>query len=242
MTTAGDGITALFVRRPVLAIVLNLLIVVAGLAAINGAEVRELPDVDRPVISISTDYDGAAPETVDREVTAIVESAAGRVSGLKSISASSEFGESDVYIEFGDSTDLNVAAADVRDAIAQVAQDLPEAADEPSIVKADTDASPILRLATTSTTLSAEATTALVDERITDRLTAIEGVAAVEVYGDREQIFQGGRRSGEARQPWPVDRDAGGCPVRCRLRHPFRVAAQRSAGPGSARSGHGPDP
>ena len=85
----NDDITALFVRRPVLSTVLSLLIVVAGLAAIAGVEIRELPAVDNPVITVSTDYLGAAPETIDREVTAIIESAAGRVAGVKSISSSS---------------------------------------------------------------------------------------------------------------------------------------------------------
>jgi len=89
--TARSG-TALLVRRPILAFVLNALIVLAGLGALMGADVRELPDVDRPVVSVNTDFDGAAPETIDREITAAVEGAAGRVAGVKSISSSSRFG------------------------------------------------------------------------------------------------------------------------------------------------------
>ena len=81
------GLTALFVRRPVLAFVLNTLIVVAGLAAFYGVEIRELPDVDRPVITVTTDFHGAAAETVDRELTAVIEGAVSRVSGVKSISS-----------------------------------------------------------------------------------------------------------------------------------------------------------
>ena len=80
--TAG-GFTALFVRRPILAVVLNSLIVIAGLAALFGVEVRELPDVDRPVITVTTNYDGAAPETIDREVTGVIEGAMGRISGVE---------------------------------------------------------------------------------------------------------------------------------------------------------------
>ena len=82
---------ALFVRRPVLAFVLNALIVIAGLAALMGVDVRELPAVERPVVSISTSYPGAAPETVDREVTSAVEGAASRIPGVESISSSSRF-------------------------------------------------------------------------------------------------------------------------------------------------------
>ena len=81
------GMTALFVRRPVLAFVLNTLIAVAGLTAFYGVEVRELPDVDRPVITVSANYAGAAAETVDREMTAVLEGAVSRVSGVKSISS-----------------------------------------------------------------------------------------------------------------------------------------------------------
>ena len=76
-------IAAIFVRRPVLAIVVNLLVVVAGIAAFMGIEVRELPDVDRPIITIRTNYDGATPETVDKEITAIIESAVARTPGSK---------------------------------------------------------------------------------------------------------------------------------------------------------------
>ena len=78
--------TALFVRRPILAAVLNTLLVVAGLAALVGVEVRELPDVDRPIISVRTTYDGAAPETIDQEVTQTIEGAVARAS-LPPISA-----------------------------------------------------------------------------------------------------------------------------------------------------------
>ena len=185
-----SDMTALFVRRPVLAIVLNLLIIVAGLAAINGVEVRELPAVDSPVITVTTDYVGASPETVDREVTAIIESASGRVAGVKNISSSSKFGESRVVADFRESTDLDVAASDMRDAIARVSRDLPADVDDPRIVKADSDAEAVLRLAVTSDTMSSEQMTLIVEDQIVDNFTAIEGVADVRVYGDREQVFR----------------------------------------------------
>ena len=85
----GGTLAALFVRRPVMAVVINALIIVAGLAALLGAEVRELPSVEQPVLSISTSFTGAAAETVDREITAIVEGAVARVQGVTAISSSS---------------------------------------------------------------------------------------------------------------------------------------------------------
>ncbi|HSF64351.1 MAG TPA: efflux RND transporter permease subunit, partial [Paracoccaceae bacterium] len=134
MATSG---TALFVRRPILAFVLNALIVIAGLAGLLGADVRELPDVDRPVVTVSTSFPGAAPETIDREVTAVIEGAAGRVPGVKSISSSSRFGSSRVTVEFRDDANLDTAATDLRDAVARVTNNLPDGAEAPRVVKAD---------------------------------------------------------------------------------------------------------
>ncbi len=185
-----SGMTALFVRRPILAFVLNTLIVVAGLAAFFGVEVRELPDVDRPVITINADYQGAAAETIDRELTAIVEGAVSRVSGVKSISSSSSYGRSRVTVEFNDGVDLDVAASDMRDAVGRVANQLPDDADPPRIVKADANADAVMRLAVTSDTLSVEDMTIIVEDQIIDTLSAVPGVADVQAYGDRDKIFR----------------------------------------------------
>lgn len=185
----GFGMAAIFVRRPVLAIVVNLLVVVAGIAAFLGIEVRELPDVDRPIITIRTDYDGATPETVDKEVTAIVESAVARTPGVASISSRSRSGQSRITVEFRASADIDVAAADLRDAIGNL-RSLPRDADPPMIVKADSDADPIIRLAATSPTLAIQDLTKLVEDRIVDQLSAVEGIADVIVYGARDPLVQ----------------------------------------------------
>src|SRR6187549_953664 len=99
---ADESFTALFIRRPVMAFVINVLIAVAGLAAFYGVEIRELPDVDRPVITVSTAFTGAASETVDRQLTDVIEGAVARVSGVKSMSSTSSYGNSRVTIEFSD--------------------------------------------------------------------------------------------------------------------------------------------
>ncbi len=198
--TAADGAVdpvaaarsgaALFVRRPILAFVLNALIVVAGLAGLIGAEVRELPDVDRPVVTITTAFRGAAPETVDREVTALIEGAAGRVSGVKAISSSSRFGTSQVTVEFGDGVNLDVAATDLRDNVARIRNSLPAGAEDPRVVKADANADAVMRLALTSATRSPEALTLIVDDIVRDRLLSVEGVADVQVFGDRGEVYR----------------------------------------------------
>ncbi len=182
--------TALFVRRPILALVFNTLMVVAGLAAYVGVEVRELPDVDRPVVTVRTTFDGASPQTIDQELTKVIEGAVARVSGLKSISSSSQFGQSRVTLEFSDSIDLAVAANDVRDAIGRITQNLPDEADAPQIVKADSDSSAIMRLAVTSDTLNMDDLTLLVENEVVDRLASVDGVADVEEYGDQEKVFR----------------------------------------------------
>ncbi|MBB3996194.1 efflux RND transporter permease subunit [Aureimonas pseudogalii] len=188
----SDGLTALaslFVRRPVFTIVVNLLLIVAGLAAFNSVEIRELPNVDRPVISITTTFEGASAEAVDRQLTSEIEGAVARVSGIASISSSSRFGNSRVTVEFTDATDLNVAASDVRDAVAGIANRLPEDADESRIVKADANADSIMRLAILSDSMKIEDLTTLVEDRIADRVAAVEGVADVTLSGEREKLI-----------------------------------------------------
>lgn len=182
--------TALFVRRPILAFVLNTLIVIAGIAGLLGGEVRELPDVDRPVITITTNFSGAAPETIDREVTAVIEGAAGRVAGLKSISSSSRFGRSRVTLEFGDNADLDIAATDTRDVIARITNNLPDGADTPRIVKADANADAVMRVALTSSRRSAQDLSQIVADLVEDRLLAADGVADVQIYGQRDAVFR----------------------------------------------------
>ena len=186
-TTAG---TALFVRRPILAFVVNALIIIAGLAALFGVEVRELPDVDRPVVTITTRFSGASPETVDQELTGRIEGAVGRVSGVRTISSESRYGRSRVTLEFNDGVDLDVAATDTRDAVARIANDLPDDADQPEIIKSDANADPVMRIAVTSDTRSPQDLTQLVRDRVEDRLISIPGVADLQIYGDREAIFR----------------------------------------------------
>ncbi len=184
------GGTALFVRRPILALVLSTLIVVAGLVGLFGVEVRELPDVDRPVVTVTASFSGAAPETVDREVTAAIEGAVSRVSGVASISSSSRFGASRVTVEFSDGVDLDFAATDIRDAIGRIRNALPSGVDEPRIVKADANADAVMRLGVTSRNRSVQELTRLVEDLVEDRLISAPGVADLQIFGARDQVFR----------------------------------------------------
>ena len=109
-----NDLPSLSVRRPVLVLVVNLLIIMAGLAALKAVEVRELPDVDRPVVTVRVVFPGASPETMDTEVISLLEGAVARVSGIKRIRSASEEGTGRIYIEFRPGSDLDTAASDVR--------------------------------------------------------------------------------------------------------------------------------
>ena len=180
----------LSIRRPTLIVVMNLLIVIAGLSALFGIEVRELPDVDRPVVMVRAFFDGASPETMDAEVTSVIEGAVARVSGVKTIDSASEENNGRVRAEFDPSIDLDIAANDVREAVARINRRLPDGVEEVTVVKADTDASPIIRLALVSERLPQEALTRLAEEDVTSELSAIPGVASVQLFGNREPVLR----------------------------------------------------
>jgi hydrophobic/amphiphilic exporter-1 (mainly G- bacteria), HAE1 family len=185
------GWVGIFVRRPIFAAVLNLLVIIAGIAALQGVEVRELPDVDRPVVSVRTNYAGATPESIDAQITAVIESAVSRVQGVTSISSRSSYGSSRVSVEFSTSTNIDTAAMDVRDAVAGVTNQLPKDMEEtPRVQKSDEDASPIIRMAVASSKMSESELTDLVSDVIEDRLSAVEGVAAAESYGLRARTIE----------------------------------------------------
>jgi hydrophobe/amphiphile efflux-1 (HAE1) family protein len=186
----GSDLPSLAIRRPLLVLVMNLLIALAGFAAIFGVEVRELPDVDRPVVSVRGDYPGASPETMDSEVTSIVEGAVARVNGVRAIRSSSEENNFRIHVEFSPGEDLDTAASDVREAVSRVADELPDAVERLTVVKADADAEPIVRLAAYSDMLSEEALTYIVENDIVPELISIDGVADVSLYGDRQRLLR----------------------------------------------------
>ena len=165
-----SDLPSIAVRRPTLIVVLNLLIVIAGLGALQGIEVRELPDVDRPQVTIRAYFDGASPGTMDAEVTSVIEGAVARVSGVKTINAASEENNARIRAEFSANADLDTAANDVREAVAAIERDLPEGVEEITIVKADADSLPIIRLALVSNKLSQEALTRHAEEDVSAEL------------------------------------------------------------------------
>ncbi|WP_273757393.1 efflux RND transporter permease subunit [Bartonella sp. AU55XJBT] len=184
------GLIALFIRRPVFTFVINAMIIIAGFAAWLNVDVRELPDVDTPVTTIVTIFSGASAETIDREVTKVIEDVVSRVSGVKTISSTSSFGRSRVQINFNVGVDLNVAASDIRDALSRIAYSLPKNADSPLIIKADSNAAAMMYLVVTSPTMSIDDLTTVVDDQIVDAISAVDGVGDVQIDSARTKIFQ----------------------------------------------------
>ncbi|MBU0669627.1 MAG: efflux RND transporter permease subunit [Alphaproteobacteria bacterium] len=175
----------LAVKRPLLIGVINLLIVIAGIAALMGVEVRELPNVDRPIVSVTASLPGAAPETMDSEVTSVLENAVARVSGVRQIDASSEENNSRIRVEFNPGVDLDTAASDVREAVSRVTRELPDRVEQVNVVKADQDAQPIMTLAVASTRYDQAELTRIVENDIIPELLTAEGVASIEEFGTR---------------------------------------------------------
>nr|WP_255775636.1 efflux RND transporter permease subunit [Microbulbifer sediminum] len=181
---------SLAIRRPVLVLVLNLLIAIAGIAAFSAVEVRELPDVDVPVVSIRGEMPGASPETMDSEVTSIVEGAVARVSGIRNIQSSSEENNFRIHVEFNANVDLDTAAADVREAVNQAQRDLPEDVERLVVVKAADQPEPVINLAVTSDRLRDEALTYIIEKDIVPELISIPGVADVPISGQRQRVLR----------------------------------------------------
>ena len=113
--------------------------------------VRELPDIDTAIVTVRTNYTGAAPEIVDTDITEVLEGSIAGIAGVKTLSSQSRRGRSSITVEFEIGRNIDEAANDVRDAVARVRRDLPDDADEPEIVKSDADGDPVMRLAVTST-------------------------------------------------------------------------------------------
>jgi len=175
----------LCVRRPVLATVMSILIVILGIAGLLRMPVRELPNTTSAEVTVSVPYTGAGPGVVDSELATVVEGAISTVAGIDRISTESELGGLRTVITFQQGRDIDQAASDVRAAVQSVAGDLPEEAEEPEIEKNDSQGDPIIWMTMTSDNMSASELTDYADRFVTDRLETLQGVAAVQIYGDR---------------------------------------------------------
>ncbi|MBX3428805.1 MAG: efflux RND transporter permease subunit [Hyphomonadaceae bacterium] len=173
----------LSVRRPVLATVFSLIIIAFGLIAFTRLPLRELPDVDRPIVSVNASYPGASAQVVESQITRVIEDQLSGIDGIDLISATSRDGRSSINIEFSLERDLEDATNDVRNAVSRARAQLPAGIDDPTIRKADADADAIIWFSLESTTLDRMALTDYADRYIVDRLAVLNGVANVRIGG-----------------------------------------------------------
>jgi multidrug efflux pump len=183
-------VSDLFIRRPVFAVVVSLLLIVGGLAALMKLPVREYPSVDRPVVSVSTIYRGAANEVIESRVTEVIEGAVAGIEGIDQIRSQSQNDRSSVSIEFNVERDPEAATSDVRDAVFRVVGRLPDGADQPVIRKVDNDASAIMWIGVTSSTYDSLELSDFLKRVYVDRLSTVPGVANVYLAGERRYAMR----------------------------------------------------
>jgi multidrug efflux pump len=176
----------LTIRRPVLASVMSLLIVLVGAVSFNLLTVREYPRIDEPVVTVRTTLVGASSEVIESQITKPLEDSIAGIDGVDILTSISRSEQSQITVRFKLSKPPEAAAADVRDRVARVRARLPEAADEPVVAKVEADASPVIFLAFNSETLNPLEVTDIINNVVKPRLQTVPGVADVQINGDRK--------------------------------------------------------
>ncbi len=179
-----------FIRRPVFASVLSLMITLLGVVSFQRLSVREFPNVDEPIVSVSTTYPGASGAIVETQVTQILEGSIAGIEGIDVLESSSRQESSRITVRFRSNINPDVAASDVRDRVSRVRGRLPDEISEPVIAKVEADAQAILFLVFTSTDKSSLELTDYVDRFIVDRLKNLTGVADVQIFGERRYAMR----------------------------------------------------
>ena len=174
----------LSIRRPVLVMVMNIIIIFFGVLGYQYLGVREYPAIDPPNISVRTSYTGANAEIMESQITEPLEKAINGIAGIQSISSSSAVGNSTINVEFDLSADLERAANDVRDKVSQALRNLPADIDAPPVVsKADASADPIVFVPLQSTTRNILELSDFAENVLLEKVQSIPGISAVQIYG-----------------------------------------------------------
>ena len=179
------NISELSIRRPVLATVLTIIIVIFGFIGYNTLGVREYPSVDNPIISVSCSYAGANADVIESQITEPLEQNINGIPGIRSISSVSQQGQCRITVEFELSVDLETAANDVRDKVSRAQRFLPRDCDPPTVSKADADATPILMIAIQSGKRSLLELSEIADLTVKEQLQTIPDVSNVQIWGEK---------------------------------------------------------
>lgn len=173
------------IDRPVLAIVLSLFIVIFGILGYQYLGVREYPNVDPPIVNVSTSYTGASADVIESQITEPLEESINGIAGIRSLTSISRDGRSSITVEFDLSVDLEAGANDVRDRVSRALFRLPPDTDPPIVAKADADAIPIVFLNVKSAKRSILELSAIANNTFKERLQTIPGVSQVQIWGER---------------------------------------------------------
>jgi multidrug efflux pump len=173
------------INRPVLATVLNLVIIIFGLIGISYLGIREYPSVDRPIISVQTTYPGANADVIESQVTEPLEQQINGIQGIRTLTSESSQGRSRITIEFELDVDMETAANDVRDKVSQAQRYLPKDLDPPVISKNDADAAPIMSIAIQSPSRSLMDLSDIAELTFKERLQTIANVSSVTIWGQQ---------------------------------------------------------
>ena len=179
------SLSSISIQRPVLATVFTIIILLFGFIGMTFLGVREFPSVDPPIISVRTSYPGANSDVIDAQITEPLEQAINAVPGIRNITSVSRQGSSNITVEFELSVDMETAANDVRDKVAQAQRRLPRDVDPPIVSKADADASPIMFINIQSDRRSLTELSEFAELTFQERLQTIDGVSSVPIWGQR---------------------------------------------------------
>ena len=184
------NISELSIRRPVLATVLTLIILLFGVIGYVGLGVREYPSVDNPIISVTCSYPGANADVIENQITEPLEQNINGIPGIRSLTSVSQQGQSRITVEFELSVDLETAANDVRDKVSKAQRNLPRDCDPPTVSKADADASPILMVAIQSDQRSLLELSEIADLTVKEQLQTIPEVSSVSIWGEKRYCMR----------------------------------------------------
>lgn len=179
------SLSSLSIRRPVLAIVLSITIVVFGILGYTYLGVREYPAVDPPIITVSTNYVGANADVIESQITEPLEESINGIAGIRTLTSVSRDGRSTITVEFDIDVDLEAAANDVRDRVSRAIRMLPPDVENPIVSKADADARPIVFLNVQSDTRNLLELSEIADRTFKERFQTIPGVSRVAIWGEK---------------------------------------------------------
>ena len=185
------NISELSLRRPVLATVMNIVIVLFGIIGFTFLGVRDYPAIDPPNVNVRTSYSGANADIIESQITEPLEKAINGIAGIKNITSSSSQGTSSINVEFELSIELEAAANDVRDKVSQATRNLPDDLDAPPVVsKADASSEPIISMTVQSNTRNQLQMTEYANNVLVERLQTIPGVSSIQVWGEKRYAMR----------------------------------------------------